>query len=348
MEKMGIGHISNEARDKLAPEGESLETSFRESLNPVLNSTRYVVENADHVQIDKAAIRAYAEGFEIRPHGNWMKESFDLTDLSEEERMMLCTVFNSISFSYWGEPYWSVEYKGTSYDRASWSMVAAILRSKEEGKSLLDPNVLSTLSKEDLGHMLRGNTEIPMLEERLKILNLVGKSIQKNGEGSFRNIIGQAEGDALKLVDLILKNFSPAFDDHYEYKGETVHFNKRAQALVESLSSMFDAEGIGSFSNTDQLTALADYIIPNLLREKGILRYSDELKHAIDTGQVIEKGSPYEVEIRAAAVWAIEWIRENVNKQKSLAVQTAAVNDDLWIKGGAVATPFHLVRTTAY
>jgi hypothetical protein len=84
------------------------------------------------------------------------------------------------------------------------------------------------------------------------------------------------------------------------------------------------------------------------LREKGILRYSDELKHAIDTGQVIEKGSPYEVEIRAAAVWAIEWIRENVNKQKSLAVQTAAVNDDLWIKGGAVATPFHLVRTTAY
>ncbi len=319
-----------------------------EDPNPVFESTKYVVERADHVAIDKAAIEQYLERFEVPEHTNWMRNSFDLSNLSEDEQAMLSTVFNSVSFSYWGEPYWSVEYKGTTYDRASWSMVAAILRSKEEGKSLLDPEILASITKEELGHALRGNTEIPMLTERTEILNLVGKQILSKGEGTVLNIVKESEGDALKLVELILKDFSPAFYDQYEYKGETVQFNKRAQALVESLHSMFEGKGYGSFENVDQLSALADYIIPNLLRDAGIIKYSKELANLIDAKQEIEKGSAYEVELRASVVWAIEWMRQTLSEREGREIATSAINDGLWIKGGDVKAPFHLVRTTAY
>lgn len=316
--------------------------------NPVLISTRFVIDHADHARINQDKINNYSEIFQIPKHTNWMRESFDLSHLNEEEKIMLCVVFNSISFSYWGDPYWSVEYHGVSYDRASWSMVAAILRSKEEDKSLLDPKVLSGLTKNELRIILRGNTEIPLLEERKNILNLVGNTILTKYDSSFINLIQESKGDALSMVDVIISSFTPAFDDHYVYKGQEVFFNKRAQALVESINSMFDGKDFGSFNNAEQLSGLADYVLPNFLRHLGILEYSEKLSDLIDSRTVLEKGSAYEIEIRAAVVWAIEFIKQSVQKFHKSVISSTVINDNLWLKGGEVATPFHLVRTTAY
>ena len=79
--------------------------------NPVFNSTRFVVDHADFVTIDRAAIEKYADGFQVPEHTNWMRDSFDLSGLSETECAMLSTVFNSISFSYWGDPDYFFIYK---------------------------------------------------------------------------------------------------------------------------------------------------------------------------------------------------------------------------------------------
>ncbi|MDO8471107.1 MAG: queuosine salvage family protein [bacterium] len=316
--------------------------------NPVLTSTRFVIDHAEHVQINRNKIESYSKTFQIPRHTNWMEESFDLSHLNEEEKIMMCVVFNSISFSYWGDPYWSVEYHGISYDRASWSMVAAILRSKEEGKNILDPKILSVLTKEELGVILLGNTEIPLLEERKSILNLVGNIILTKYDGSFLNLLRDAKGDALLLVDTIINDFAPAFDDRYIYKEQEIIFNKRAQALVESINSMFGANGPGSFDNIEQLSGLADYVLPNLLRHLGILEYSQELSHLIDNKVVLEKGSNYEIEIRASVIWAIEFIKQSVQELHGRVLSASAINDNLWLKGGKVITPFHLVQTTAY
>jgi hypothetical protein len=72
-----------------------------------------------------------------------------------------------------------------------------------------------------------------------------------------------------------------------------------------------------------------------------------EVLNALDAGQEIEKGSAYEVELRASVVWAIEWMRQELSKRAGVEIQTAAINDGLWLKGGEVKTPFHKVRTTA-
>jgi hypothetical protein len=313
-----------------------------------LDSTKYVTEHANYVNINKLKLQEFIDNFSLQTESNWLKDSpFDINTLDNEQKLMVAVVFNAISFSYWGEPYWNVEYKGTLHTRGSWSLMASIFRSIEEGESLLDPSVLASMTKEKLAYMLRGNTEIPLLDERKEILNNIGKILIEKYESKFSNVVVKAGGDAMRLLDIILTEFSPSFEDSYDYKGQKVYFNKRAQAMVESIHSIFDGKEYGSLKNIESLTALADYIIPNMLRNIGILEYSTELKDIIDNKKPIEKGSEYEVEIRANVVWVVEYIRRGL-LNKGILVSSKSINDFLWTKGGDTKTPFHQTRTTAY
>ena len=277
----------------------------------------------------------------------WLLNSpFDINVLNNNQKVMLIVVFNAISFSYWGDPYWNVEYKGKKYTRGSWSLMACIFRALEEEKDILDPKYLSTITKKELGIILRGNTEIPLLGERVKILREIGSVLLKKYGRNFSNVIKKSHGDALKLVKLILDSF-PSFQDFAYYKNKKILFQKRAQALVEGLYSIFHGKGYGKLKNINLLTALADYIIPNMLREVGIFEYSEKLSTKIDNKIILKKGSPEEIEIRANTIWAIELIRRKLESKK-VKVSALNINDYLWTIGRDVKTPFHLTRTIAY
>lgn len=53
---------------------------------------------------------------------------------------------------------------------------------------------------------------------------------------------------------------------------------------------------------------LADYRVPVVLREMGVLRYSPDLAAAVDGRQQLAAGGQAEVEIRAASVAAVELV----------------------------------------
>ncbi len=318
------------------------------TVNRVLDTTKYVVENADFVKINQQKLIDLAKSFETQQDSNWLQNSpFAIESLSDENKLMFSVVFNGISFSYWGDPYWNVEYKGVLHTRGSWSLVASIFRSVEEGNSLLSPVILKSISKKELGYALRGNTEIPLLQDRVNILNKIGEVITYSYDGKFSNFMKIHGKDAIVLQEAIGNHFQPAFDDYYDYKGEKVYFNKRAQALVESIHSIFEGKGYGNINNIQELTALADYIIPNLLRSLGILEYSDDLINLIDSKSFLEKGSYYEIEIRATTVWVVELIKREL-ALKGISSKAQSINDYLWTIGRDVKTPFHQVRTTAY
>ncbi len=316
--------------------------------NPVQISAEYVVTHAKHVSIDRSKLIIFAKDFAVTKRNNWIRDSFDLSHLTEDELMILPVLFNAISFSYWGEPYWQVTYKGKTHERASWSMVASILRSKEEGFSLFNIDKLSYLTTEELAYILRGSHEIPLLEERRKILNKLGDVLNENYYGDFKNIILEARQDALVLVDTIINAFSPYFDDHYLYKGNKIYFNKRAQALVEGVHSILEGKGLGALHSIEKLSALADYILPNVLRNAGILHYSKELSDLIDNKKEIVPGSDYEIEMRASVVWSINYIQDFHKKTHGVTVLASTINDNLWLMGGEIATPIHRARTIAY
>jgi hypothetical protein len=158
-----------------------------------------------------------------------------------------------------------------------------------------------------------------------------------------------AEGDAEKLLDLIINNFS-AFNDVHIYKGKHIAFYKRAQLLVSDIYQLFKGKSYGMLKNVDKLTACADYKLPKMLRKLEILEYDAGLTEKMISKTHIPAGSVEEIEIRAATVWATELIKEAL-KRPHPRISSIHINDALWLLSQDKSPsdePYHRTRTTSY
>ena len=155
-------------------------------MNKILDSTKFVVNNSTFVKINKERLIEFSSGFEHGEKSHWLSQApFDFSTLNPDEELNFTFVFNALSFCYWGEPKWKVEYEGKTHDGA-WAMVVAIGRGIKEGFPLIDFEYCSKISREDFYKILRGNIEIPLFEERLKILHEIGSVLTKRGISIFR------------------------------------------------------------------------------------------------------------------------------------------------------------------
>ena len=318
-------------------------------MDTVLSTTKFVVDNSRQVKIKKEEIKDFCENFSESHINYWLNEApLDFRKLNGKERFGLILVFNALSFSYWGKPKWAVEYKGENFD-GSFGMIAAIARAIENKKPILNFNYLKKISEKDFDEILKGNVKIPLFSERLNILRETGSILVRDFEGDFSKLVKKTNGDALKLLELITKSF-PSFNDFSSYKGKIIYFQKRAQLLVSDIYQIFNGESYGRMKNLDKITASADYKLPMVLRNLGILEYAKDLENEIDKGIEILKDSEEEVEIRANTIWAVEFIKEEL-KKKIKKINSIHVNDHLWLLGQIKSSkdkPYHLTRTTAY
>lgn len=91
----------------------------------VLENVRFVHENSRFVRIDEEKATSFAATFKVEHIARWLSVSpVDLSKLSIEDRLSFLFVFDSISFSYWGDPKWTVNYREKDYD-GSWAMVTS-------------------------------------------------------------------------------------------------------------------------------------------------------------------------------------------------------------------------------
>lgn len=188
-----------------------------------------------------------------------------------------------------------------------------------------------------------------MFEERLKCLNEVGRVLKEHFNNSFLDLYGKASDDAVKLAELIIR-YLPRFNDIALYNGKEVAFYKRAQLNSKMISDVLLASGKGELASLDKLTAFADYKIPQILRNFGILIYSQTLANKIDFFELIEAGSQEEVEIRVATIWAVEIIKKELQK-KFASVTSSHVDNILWNRSQTKTKgekPYHRTLTTAY
>ena len=91
----------------------------------------------------------------------------------------------------------------------------------------------------------------------------------------------------------------------------------------------------------------ADNLVPHVLRLDGVLVFAPTLVERIERGELIEHGSPEEVEIRACAVHVVELIVAACGGR----VTAAAIDRLLWNRGQQAAykaRPRHRTRCTAY
>ena len=134
------------------------------------------------------------------------------------------------------------------------------------------------------------------------------------------------------------------------YFGAPVRFYKRAQILVADLHGAFAGQDLGSFSDLDILTAFADYKVPQVLRALGVLAYDPKLAERIARREIIPPGSPAEVEIRAATIWACELLRRAL-AERGQSLRTFEIDWALWNAGQALppeTPPYHRTPTIFY
>lgn len=90
--------------------------------------------------------------------------------------------------------------------------------------------------------------------------------------------------------------------------------------------------------------------MPQVLRGFGVLRYSPDLDEAIARRQLIPTGSAWEVEIRAATIWACEFLRQRLAEQNRL-YRATEIDWILWLAGQSLPVEmptYHRTYTVFY
>lgn len=309
---------------------------------PVLASTQLVVEQSQHVKINTNAARKMLLLGVVNPA--WYPD----LHIADADWIF---VLDTLNFCFWtdpGKPKWSIEYNGQELS-GYWALAASLKRAMEEGMPLTNAEFLATISSKTVEHIFRGQEQIPLFQKRVDHLREIGKALLDTYDGTFVNVVERASRSAVRLVKEVVANF-PCFNDCATYQGQTVYFYKRAQLLAADLFGAFEGEGHGAFTDLHELTIFADYKLPQVLRHHGVLEYDAHLAALVDGYAHLTPGSPEEVEIRAATVQAVEFMRQSLTNGHG-SIPAFKLDWWLWTLGQDDAVrekPYHRTLTVFY
>ena len=92
---------------------------------------------------------------------------------------------------------------------------------------------------------------------------------------------------------------------------------------------------------------LADYHIPKLFHENGVLLYSEELESKIRNNEELVENSIQEFEIRfSTVIVGIEILR--ILRKNNINIDSNTLDEVLWRMAKKIIKPYHLVRTLKY
>lgn len=310
-------------------------------LEKIVETSKYVVKYSEAVKIDEDKISEFANELKqgIRPRHYLSTSPYSLLDLPIGTIINLLLIYESIDFSFWGNPKWIIHTPEGDRDGSAALLYALLQYTKRANQ--VD---FSNFSYKEVSNILKSEVPIPLLEERCQILKNISQVVKEKMNGNFYNYTKDITVDT-ELFDIIIKYF-PNFEDKRTYKGKTIYFYKLAQLLVSDILHIRELkEGIKV--NYSHLVGCADYKIPQIMRAMGILKYSKGLEEIIDTKKELDQNSIYEVEIRASVIVAIEKIRKRL-ENKIMAID---INDYIWLKSQKIKSnlkPYHLTRNTNY
>lgn len=318
----------------------------------ILKATAFVVKEARFVTFGPYQIPKIIPELEksLKKKPPPVDNHFGFNDRTEKGAQLIF-VEDAINFCYWPDPgkeRWVIEYPKGKVTKGGWlTMTACFTRALEEGKPLWDACYLKDFDLKEGKEIFRScnGTEIPLLAERVNCLNETGKVLLEKYDGQFKNVIQKARSDAIDLIKIVLEDF-PSFYDIAELDGRRIPFLKRAQILAYDLNWMFNGKNLGRFRRINELTAFADYKIPQMLRRLGLIKYSKELADKVDNLILLKAGSKDEIEIRSATIWGVELLRQEISGATAGEIDSA-----LWEISQDPKTqekPYHRVRTIFY
>lgn len=295
------------------------------------------------------------EGWHYHPPNHWSL-------LVRRERIALYVLaLDAINFCFWPSRNDGYTYE---YEDLATSLTKAAEKDHETQeviKESLSPTYI--LSAESLANMttekmseVLGDKLPPNLSQRCQLWNEVGRVLLNEFDGSAWKMLQRSEGSSVRTVDVVFQNF-PGFRDSVEIEGkQTVFFLKRAQIFVGDVKAALgeDWKALGVSDDENCLTTFADYRLPQLLRERGVMVYDPLIAKAVDEQQEIVRYSRAEISIRAATVVTVDRLTELLNAQSDEHNWTAvSVDWYLWQVGENLEAkgklgPHHRVKTTFY
>ncbi|GFS16859.1 UPF0553 protein C9orf64 [Elysia marginata] len=281
---------------------------------------RFISETSKDVFIEDGGVQKVANKiYEKSRTGEfnvkmWRKHELNPQTM-DEDAVNWVFVSAVLNFSFWSEKEsnrFTVQYKDKSHT-GYWALCAAMNRALDEGNKITTASYYSTVTMDQMKQMFRSDSEIemPLLEERQRVLVEAGGVLMKKYQGSFANVIREADKSAQSLLRLVLQEF-PSFRDVADYGGKKVGLYKRAQILIGDIWGCCEGQGLGEFTDINTITMFADYRIPQALVYFGALRYSDSLMEKLKQCHLFKSGEKLEVEIRGVSLWACELIRDSI------------------------------------
>lgn len=315
----------------------------------IRGDARFVVDGSEHVSLDREAIAAYAPLLARQSRSSAGEWEGDHHFVAGEDELTIAYVFvlDTVNFCFWGDPKWGRPY-GDRWLDGYWALAAALTEEARKNPGFLDPHALADLDTGKLGQVLTGRPTIPLLEERVTSLRELGHWIVDRFGGKFAPALREANGDAIELVRLVIAGL-PSYRDEAAFHGRRVCFYKRAQILAADLHGAGSGRGWGDLARLHELTAFADYKLPQILRHQGILRYAPALADRVDNQVPLPAGSAEEVEIRAATIHAVELLRQEL-AGRGLDLPAYRIDWLLWSasQDSGQMRPYHRTRTIYY
>jgi hypothetical protein len=294
-----------------------------------------VAERARHVTIERDVIPVYAAGLPLAAHGPAPDPDPHLASGARESRASFWLTLDAVNFgSGWFPTLRKREGRSGYYTVATGvqERFATAGPWSADELAVITPTEVAGALGQDPGHELMALFAASLAD--------LGRHVKGDHDGRFLNVVEAAGGSAVALAGLLAGWDS--FADVSSYHGSAVPFYKRAQIAAADLAD----GGVVRWRDSERLTMFADNLVPHVLRLDGVLRFAPDLVARIEREELIEHGSPEEVEIRACALHAVELIA--AARPGATAVD---VDRLLWSRGGGPrykSAPRHRSRTTAY
>jgi putative queuosine salvage protein len=320
-----------------------------ESLRPVIEESRDVHTDLERLA-DVAGWMAYEElplpEYNL-PLGVGAKDSNEAVDF-----ILVADVIDTAFTDFSNHAKFQMDYAGQHWSDSE-AMFACMKRAMDAGTPLLDGRYLAKVTRPEMEKIFAGNIEMPMLEEKMELWHQAGGVLAKKYDGYFHNFVKSCSprcyDNGNGLVERLVSEF-PRFNDVSQYDGHEIKIYKLPQLGVWMLYAHLHKSGTFRLEDPEKLTAFADYIVPAGLRVMGILKYSPELDHKINTYQMIPRDSTQEIEIRGHTLYATALLREEINKIRppDLQIIIPQIDARYWLPYHTTFWPHHLTRTIMY
>jgi Queuosine salvage protein len=287
------------------------------------------------VQIDRERVPAYVGSLPIDLPPAGPDPDAHLTGGRREDLAAFWLTLDAINFGSGWFP--TLRKPG---GRSGYFTIATALTERFTAKGSWRAAALAEIEAKEIAATLGQDPDHELMGLFAASLNDLGGHVSAEYGGRFSDVVDAAGSSAVALVGIL--DTWDSFADTSSYDGITVPFLKRAQIAAADLCRA----GVAAFRDLDRLTMFADNLVPHVLRLDGLLSYDDALLARIEAGELLEHGSPEEVEIRACALHAVALIAA-----ERAGAREADIDSLLWHRGQEPrykAVPRHRSRCTAY